>query len=444
MKRLLTILVFLFLCLTAEAQITQIRVWNGNGWNSGTGVCIAHRTRPPRAIVVTVRHIFDGTDGAIIEVNEVKIRRKRARLKALDSRYDLAIVEVPECEMTEYMVSRDIPEGIDVVVCGYGPHYSKQKDEGCFQGKLYGDGIRGKDSKHPIPGDSGGPVIAKRDDGVTCVMGIVTGYESDRPIVPYNHRDDVSRGEVLTKYVDSEKIYQFVKTQYGDCPTCPAWVVPEVRQPMIGIGIPVGPPRVVGVTPYRPPGYPVQNAPPQPSRPSEAIPGPQGPPGPEGPQGPAGPPGQDGRSVDQERIEESLAKWLDEHKDELRGPAGKDGRDGQNGRDGKDGERGLIGVPSEEEISKIVDMWVQRNDPKLRNFVKMIVEQELQAIPDAPTTDLSGLEKRLDALENRRQRFLIVDSKSGTVIDDETYAQGEPVVLDIQRLKKSTAASDAE
>ncbi len=378
MKHLIAVLVFLFLCLAAEAQITQIRVWDGSGWKQGTGVCIAHRTKPPRAVVVTVRHIFDGTDGAYIEIREKKVGLRRARLRALHHSRDLAIIEVPECEMTEYQISREIPEGIDVVVCGYGPCYNKQNDDGCFRGKIVNGGIWGNSDFHPIGGDSGGPVIAKRDDGVPCVMGVVTGYTSDRPITPYRNRRDISQGSVLTNFVDSEEIYRFVKTQYGGCPTCPAWVVPEVRQPMIGIGIPVGPPKVVGVTPYRPPGYPIQNLP-QP--PSEAV---EGPPGPEGP---PGQPGKDGRSVDQKKIENLLVQWLDEHKDDLKGPKGDQGE------------------PS--------------------------------------TLDISDLEKRLEVLEKRKQRFLIVDSKTGTVIDDESYTQDEPVVLDIRRLK-STAPSDAE
>jgi thiol-disulfide isomerase/thioredoxin len=54
---------------------------------------------------------------------------------------------------------------------------------------------------------------------------------------------------------------------------------------------------------------------------------------------------------------------------------------------------------------------------------------------DAPAVDLSELTKRVEALEKQKRRVMLVDGATGTVIDDESYAADEPILLDVQALK---------
>jgi hypothetical protein len=184
------------------------------------------------------------------------------------------------------------------------------------------------------------------------------------------------------------------------------------------IGIPVGPPRVVGVA--EPAPVVQQSAIPDLSpvvRQSvrdwleanrEQL------------RGDTGPPGHDGRSVSKSEAESIISTWLEANREQLRGEPGPAGRDGV---DGQQGERGMIGVPSEEEIAAVIDLWIQRNDPRIREFVKQVVREEFAGDMDA----------RVTALEARRLRMMIVDGKAKTVIDDETYGPGEPVILDLRR-----------
>jgi len=88
-------------------------------------------------------------------------------------------------------------------------------------------------------------------------------------------------------------------------------------------------------------------------------PGPKGPPGPIGPQGPAGPAGPKGDpgQASNEAIRNAVIKWMNEHKDEMRGdpgqkgppglpgPAGKQGPIGPQGPAGKIGPAGPAGKP---------------------------------------------------------------------------------------------------
>jgi hypothetical protein len=113
---------------------------------------------------------------------------------------------------------------------------------------------------------------------------------------------------------------------------------------------------------------------------------------------------------------EIITQWLESNKDQLRG------------------ERGLIGVPSEAEIAAVIDTWIERNDPRIREFVREVIREESQQHSSG------DFDARLTALEARRLRMMIVDGSSKSVLDDETYDPGEPVILDIRRLRGSPDA----
>lgn len=52
------------------------------------------------------------------------------------------------------------------------------------------------------------------------------------------------------------------------------------------------------------------------------------------------------------------------------------------------------------------------------------------------TVDLSALIERIEALEKQKRQVMLVDGASGKIIDDESYAADEPIILDVQQLTK--------
>lgn len=154
---------------------------------------------------------------------------------------------------------------------------------------------------------------------------------------------------------------------------------------MIGIGIPAGPPRVVGIAEPVPQTYvPRQSVPVSPDAIRQAVADYLNA-NPERFRGPKGEPGSNGRSVSKADAAEIITQWLDANRDQLRGPAGKD-----------------------------------------------CEEKE---------TASSDLEERLARLEKQKLRMMVVDGATKNVLDDESYAPGEPVIFDIRRLRGSPDAT---
>jgi hypothetical protein len=75
------------------------------------------------------------------------------------------------------------------------------------------------------------------------------------------------------------------------------------------------------------------------------------------------------------------------------------------------------------QVESVVNAWLDSNIDQLRQ----------------PPVDLTSVESRLKVLEERK--FRIILSSNGKVVDDETYEPGEPVVLDLKRLR---SVSDAK
>lgn len=157
-----------------------------------------------------------------------------------------------------------------------------------------------------------------------------------------------------------------------------------------------------------------------------------------------GEPGRDGQTpqIDLDALANAITT---KYADRIRGQRGERGNDGQQG---PQGERGLIGVPDEDELAAVVDLWVERNIDKIEAFIdartgdnsdliRRIEALENREPSTGEPTDLTTVNNRLAKLEERNQRVLIIDGKTKNVLDDETYEPGEPIVLDIQRLIES-------
>lgn len=333
---------------------SQIR--NGNQVEQlGTAVCVGRDGST--AILVTCRHnIADNPRSVWLQINK---RWQRCDAVSLHPTEDLAICEIQADLKVSPIADADLPPGSEVLVEGAGPTANRTRERIAFAGVVESsDSLIGSSGDHAIPGDSGGPVFSD-----SCVVGIVTAVEmTNGQRTPPRSRREMRGAKSL--FVPASKVRAWLETQYQCGPQgCPIVVRPIVRQPMIGIGIPVGPPQVIGVAEPAPRRYvPEGSRPSVPAQPSVT----QGPAGPQGPPGPAGPPGRDGQDVSREHVEAVINAWLEAN--------------------------------------------VDRMQP-----------------------DITALESRLDTLERRSTRVIL--SEAGKVIDDETYAAGEPIVLDIRRLK---------
>jgi len=271
-------------------------------------------------------------------------------------------------------VGESEPQGESVRIPGFGPEYFGRTPSS-FTGVLETGYVSGERGLHPIPGDSGAPVVI----GENTVVGVVKGYET--PYQQTTYRSDYAEQRLKTVYTGVVKIRECLQQCYQGCPStgCRIWLRNEYRQPIGFLGIPAGPPQRVQVAEPVPRVFVPED---QPQRPVPDRISVQGPPGPQGP------PGRDGRSVTQAEVEAIVNAWLDANRDQLRGPAGPPGPPG----------------------------------------------------PSGGSASTAALETRLTSLEQRP--FRIILSSDGKVIDDETYRPGEPVVLDLKRLRSVSDANN--
>lgn len=382
--------VCLWLCvlaLSADSAFAQVYpitcTTDANGIHTderATSVCIAN-SPGGRSLLITCKHAVGKTGSAVwIDAHG---QWNRATRVIMHPTKDLAAIET-DATLKTMPLGDMTPIGEPVSVAGFGPLYGNTDDGFQFTGKILdSETLTGTDGTHVMPGDSGGPIVCSTERG-PAVVGIISYHDGDTPA---DSRRTFASRRCKSGFVRVETITQFVTTQYGGCPggVCPIRVRPAIRQPMFGIGIPIGPPHIVNEVDPTP--HYIQQPMPSPS--PQVVTGPQGPPG------PAGPPGRDGRTVTQEQVEAVVNAWLDSNVDQLRGPAGPTGPTGPAGSDGRDGTS---------------------SDPSA----------------------LASINRRIADLE--RRPFRIVISSDGKIIDDETYAPGEPVVLDLQRLRKRSDA----
>jgi hypothetical protein len=111
-------------------------------------------------------------------------------------------------------------------------------------------------------------------------------------------------------------------------------------------------------------------------------------------------------SIDSGKIADEIIDRIAED-DRFRGPPGPAGQVGPAGEMGSRGDRGPAG-PAGPVGPAGADAQINEAD------IEMITARVLASIPN--------------------QRVMLVDGKSKTVIDDETYQPGEPIVIDFQRV----------
>jgi len=421
MRRLLMLLMISGCCLPygrAEVYPVDIPHVAADGIkyeDMGSSVCIG--TDGDRSIFVTCKHNVEA------DPNNVYVSNGSGWIKAYDVQLhpseDVALFEAKGKFKETCIIGEEVVENSDVVIHGLGP-YTQSTDEGYeFRGVLFDQYIKGEQWSHPIQGDSGGGVFVQYPDGRRAVVGIVNGYRVKEKIrVRAKRRRDLIQYQPQTIYTSASVIYNFVKTQYGSCPTCPQYIRPQIQQPMIGIGIPTGPPRVIGVTEYNPPRQQPQPAlqididaavsrymerngsrfrGPAGPQGSSGSPGPPGESGPPGPRGETGPPG---RTATPEElvpiVAEVVQAVIDRNPERFKGVKG---------------DKGAIGVPSQQEIDTWINAWLEK-DPRVGQLLNR----------------MESIESELNRLKERKLTIV-----QGEMLPDGTIKKGETNVYDLDK-----------
>lgn len=403
--RLLFGLFVLLACSVSPAQVVRLEVVSDEGLpGKGSAFCVG-ATPDGNSVFVTAGHNFKKATKA-----RVFHERQWYSVRSVNnySGHDVSSFEVKmKCKSMRF-ASRG-KRGSRVRLLGYGREANGYYTGGSeVDGVLLGGGSIVCNGQGAVPGDSGGPVIDSNDN----VTGVIVGYDELKPEVSvYVGLRDIY--ECLTQ------VYQCpAEAQYG-CPPggCPIYVRPQVQQPMIGIGIPTGPPRVVGIAEPSPRRYIPEETPDVEYR--------------EGSQGPPGRDGKDGRSVTQPEVEAAVAAWLDSNADRLRGNDGRDGRDGEKGDRGDPGPG-----PSAEDLVAVVETVVARSPDRFRGPAGPVGsqgERGLVGVPD--NVDVANWLK--GALADADTRDMLRSELADLLATD-------PRVIDLLRRIESSAGASVE
>lgn len=370
----------------AESVVVAV-TYRGESGNivEAKGTAFAIHSNERGSILLTCKHVVqDNPESVWIASNGDWHKCSYVKLHPTE---DVAIMECGVRIKASSLIDA-VPDGSLVVVDGAGPVLHKTDEDWFFTGVVssvkteHEDifAVQNEDGLAIIQGDSGGPVYAKTETGGYSVCGIVYGYPNTAPeglIRRSSHRAYKS----ASLFTPCRAFASWIETQYGCGPQgCPIQIRKQVIQPVGPLGFPRGPARVIGIAEPVPQQYV-----PVPQHPQEVIVRPIPDPikitGPQGPPGPQGPRGEPGMSITQEQVEATVNAWLDSNREALRGEPGPAGRDGQS----------------------------------------------------ADPAELAAISQQVNELATRP--FRIVISSDGKIIDDETYAPGEPVVLDLKRLR---------
>jgi len=366
------------------SQTVRVSVPDAGGSSMGSGTYLGD------GLYATAWHVMRDNPTATATVMWSDGSRFTAKLIAKDPVFDQAVLESTDKPRGGVpLASANLSIGSSVYFAGYSsgslkPWEARVRAYASPGGNSPSDWISADGSRPSIGGDSGGPVFDETGCYVGCLWGgsapastVANNFgRTQRFLLPWNAR-----------------LSAWQSQGYG----CQQRYCPPQQQAQMPAQMPQGGGRQVeigGNNPTRPQGnlgWPV--APQQPQvNPSdlakqvadmlasdERLKGPKGDKGDKGEQGPKGDPGDPGQVTDEQLAIISSAVYQKMQADPVfRGKPGKDGS----------------GVSAAD--------------------IERIKAEVLSSIPDL--------------------RVLVVDGSTDTVLDDETYKSGEPLVLDFQRV----------
>lgn len=298
-------LLFLLLPGVASAETMQLFI-EGRGADgsqfSAKGTCfVVGRTDEGKCLIVTAAHNFsDAERGSVIKGGKAY---SVENLRVSDTE-DVASFESSMPYGSEYELRKTV-ERIKVEALGFGPKYHGRQSCGWTGEMVSAEFMVGDGGLHSCVGDSGGPVLWRQ----RYVVGLITGVTS--PSTP-TIRNEFAQTGARTVVTDSVAINAHLTQYYQrSCGPngCQIYLRPQIQQPSF-LGIPTGPPRVVGVTP------PIDSigVVSRPSAPQVSA-----------PLSPAVQPA----AVSSDAVKQALAELVKENPELFRGPAGPAGRNGR-------------------------------------------------------------------------------------------------------------------
>jgi hypothetical protein len=263
-----------------------------------------------------------------------------------------------------------------------------------------------------ISGDSGGPIFNEAGKLVGCLWG--------------------SSG-ATTMGTGTGRFRLFIKPLF---PRLAQWRANRIGRQIAGIGVQCPPGGQC------PPGYGAGYSPPASSGGAGVSPGGTPTPVEPQPQAPTQPPPQATvPGIDYDALAAALVPKIAED-DRFRGPQGPPGPAGPRGPPGEDGADGADGEVSEAHLQAITKTLLAaiREDERFRGAKG---ERGPRGEPgDIAEIDIDKLAANvLGKIPDTR--VMLVDGGSGQVLDDESYAPGEPIVLDFQNIIRSAKARAA-
>lgn len=376
-----------------------------NSYQTGSGVYLGSK------YVLTAWHVPRGTQlvGTVIFRDGTEIPCK---VNGADKVWDQCVLtmdrEHPSLFGVEFATTN--PQvGETIYSCGFGQGFR------IFGGRV--TDFASKNGGHPtdwlnhqsaaVPGDSGGPMFTA--DGK--LIGPLWGRGDNRTIGTTTGRSVMFCEPILQSIVNWKQTRIFGRRGGGGPSACPPGTV---CPPNGSGGGDMGAP--TPVDPIEPQAPPVTTPPPVGC---DCAPG-------------------KGCDCDQEKM---IADLLATIKADpiFRGPQGEPGKDGAPGAKGEPGPKGDKGDPgqvTDEHLQTVIAAVVAnvKADPAMkgeqgpRGKRGKASDLDMDALAVAVAAKLPG------------QRVILVDGKSGKILDDETYAPGDPIVLDVQRIVNSAQA----
>ena len=406
-------------------SVGKIILDEGGSQSHGSGTYIGD------GLWLTNAHVVLGRGAYSVRLKTGQTLPARLLRVEQDRQPDLAILETKNLDHTirPIPIAGDLPQQGDIV-------YPSGFDRGDMHnhrvwparimrfftdGDMESVGTTGR--KGAISGNSGGPTFTANGELISPLFanGGSDTYSGRGTTITVSWR-----GTRTFLLPFRERIMRaIVQCQNGQCPP-QRYAPPQQYQPQYQ-----PPPPGYGIDPGGSPGDTVPSYQPQPQ--TQPAPAPQA--GCPNCQGPACPcPPQRETGVDYEKLADTLIPIIAED-DRFRGPPGKDGADGE------------VQAAQLAAITQSI-LAVIREDDRFRGPAG----EPGQAGPRGPAgpqgqPGMDGMAADIDVdalaaqilsrVQHPSQRVVLVDGKSGSVIDDETYQPGEPIVLDFQSIIKS-------
>lgn len=372
----------LFFVLTSAVFGQTYEVRNARG-DAASAVCIGVMSNQDKSnlgsrwVFVTNKHLFQNVKENRVWVGAAdKKWHEGSGVHLSDNACDIASFTVSTGQFDKIRILKEVPNGIQAIVCGY----TSKRNNFCFRGIIQNDKVLAN-GKHVLPGDSGGAVMVKGREEV-FLAGLVYGYGVD---------------DRNTLFVTTSELRRHIQKSYGCDPRCVPWSNSQCP-------LPKGSYRYERIDPkvFSPPR--IERYEFVPDSESEVFEPPKGMPPPKPPK----PPSLSTAEI-RKIITHAVDQWFIDNASKIKGSPGKDGESGKTPK---------------------IDIQM------LAEYIIENYSKEIQGPPgqEAPSENLTEIRNRIIALESKKRTLVL--QEDGKEIDRQTYRNDQPIILDLKRFTR--------